>query len=605
MDNLRSFLDLHCKKKTPIPPGEAWERLTRKIDRLKEQRCLKSAALKAKNKNAGSIAEKKNVDSVVKSCIQTFHLASHKCLPSLALIPTNMIASCDAAIQDLKQFVSENLLNKVTFVRDLFNIEVPLPLELVWKLHKAEVLQISTYVFRKIQPGHENFLATPVLWLLTHSENSPQYVHIVIDTFAALLVASQSGPLNLHMSTICAGTVQKCIDDIVRWMLKSSEATKLDFRYMESSSKLQVAVGAEGMERFVLTHLLRLLNEDSTPHSTQTLLSAVKIQEKTLLKNVSVSFQKFLILIVKFLGSEVVNQLASALVKPLINWEAIFLITDATVKEMPDFHENLKGLADELIQVGLEGGRQNELSAGFLLARHCCTCDSSSFSSYCVWFSTHFGPDSITARSPVQFQSLLQLLTEIVPVESAENLRIHINKVPQAPTSCNSVLHDYTILARTRLADLNESSELASLFSDGRNYQGLDSRQGDIVKVLQHFQQTREIMKPVLEASIFRRQYYRNTFLVELLGLPGSSEESFKPEDFELNVDTQHEFIVALKAMGKIPEKLYMTYANKRLSQNIQEDVKGNNPCKEVVETKGEPLDQSKRKKSLKVRKKI
>lgn len=79
--------------------------------------------------------------------------------------------------------------------------------------------------------------------------------------------------------------------------------------------------------------------------------------------------------------------------------------------------------------VGLEKGRQTELSAGLLLARQCCNCDNKTFSTYSVWFSSKFGPNSVTARSTFQFRSLLQLLTDIVPFESAEMLRVHINKV--------------------------------------------------------------------------------------------------------------------------------------------------------------------------------
>lgn len=89
------------------------------------------------------------------------------------------------------------------------------------------------------------------------------------------------------------------------------------------------------------------------------------------------------------------------------------------------------GLTDELIQHGFEGGRRFELSAGILLARQCCSSDSKNFSTYSAWFSSHFGADSVTARNTVQFQSLLQLLTDIVPAESPDNLRVHINKVMQ------------------------------------------------------------------------------------------------------------------------------------------------------------------------------
>lgn len=172
-------------------------------------------------------------------------------------------------------------------------------------------------------------------------------------------------------------------------------------------------------------------------------------------------FSSFFLLlqIIKALGVEkVINKLGAAVVGPNFSWKVIFLLVAALLSDSPDCCENLGSkrhyvfslcglklltfmktflffffsfleLIDELILHGLEGGRQTELSAGILLARQCCSCDSKNFGSYSIWFSSHFGPDSVTARNPIQFLSLLQLLTDIVPAESAEILRVHINKV--------------------------------------------------------------------------------------------------------------------------------------------------------------------------------
>lgn len=102
-------------------------------------------------------------------------------------------------------------------------------------------------------------------------------------------------------------------------------------------------------------------------------------------------------------------------------------------------------------------------------------------------------------------------------------------------------------------------------------------------------------MKPVLEASVLRRLYYRNVFLVELLGLSGSTEKAFRPEDFQLHIETRHEFILALKKLGKIPDKLFQVYLEKRSPEGIRESDK--NVSKETM--KQTNLNQPKKKKCL------
>jgi hypothetical protein len=68
-----------------------------------------------------------------------------------------------------------------------------------------------------------------------------------------------------------------------------------------------------------------------------------------------------------------------------------------------------------------------------------------------------FGSSTSPANNKKAFSLLVKFLTDIVPFESANNLRVHILKPPFIPAKCNLVYSDYTILAKTKLADLNVS----------------------------------------------------------------------------------------------------------------------------------------------------
>lgn len=118
------------------------------------------------------------------------------------------------------------------------------------------------------------------------------------------------------------------------------------------------------------------------------------------------------------------------------------------------------------------------------------------------------------------------------------------------------------------------------------------------MRVLLHFQNTSEVIKPVLEAEVLRRRYYRNVFLVELLGLPGSAEKVFNPEEFDLNSKTRHEFILALNSMGKIPDKLFKAYIEKQSHQGTKLGTNNErSESKETIKrTKGQ-VDRLKKKK--------
>lgn len=78
-----------------------------------------------------------------------------------------------------------------------------------------------------------------------------------------------------------------------------------------------------------------------------------------------------------------------------------------------------------------------------------------------------------------------------------------------------------------------------------------EGREADIAKVILHFKQTKEVMKAVLEASVFRRQFYEKVFLADLL---------------KYNSVEHVEFIEKLYCMGKIPHRLYNGWCDFKMS---------------------------------------
>lgn len=72
--------------------------------------------------------------------------------------------------------------------------------------------------------------------------------------------------------------------------------------------------------------------------------------------------------------------------------------------------------------------------------------------------------------------------------------------------------------------------------------------EADILKVLESFKSTGQVMRVVLEASVFRNKYFIDTFLKTLM-------------DSNL-VDNQlrNKFIEKLNSMNKIPKSMYMKW---------------------------------------------
>ncbi|KAK3085557.1 hypothetical protein FSP39_005272, partial [Pinctada imbricata] len=210
------------------------------------------------------------------------------------------------------------------------------------------------------------------------------------------------------------------------------------------------------------------------------------------------------------------------------------------------------------LRSGLENSNIEELVIGFLFARQACSEGSHVFMTYADWFQRLFGDGS---RSPAcsrkTFTALIKFLTDIVPFDQPQYLKVHILRPPFVPPKCRELLSDYLLLAKTRLSDLKQPIENDGLFVDTSSSstdQDLTNQvEGDVQKALSAYSVNRKIPSAVMEASIFRKPYFIGKFLPVLL----------KPRPLPDIPDQRMNFIEALKKIEKIPANLYNTYTEK------------------------------------------
>uniref|UniRef100_A0A146MBE8 Fanconi anemia group A n=1 Tax=Lygus hesperus TaxID=30085 RepID=A0A146MBE8_LYGHE len=246
-----------------------------------------------------------------------------------------------------------------------------------------------------------------------------------------------------------------------------------------------------------------------------------------------------------FLSPEVIiSELKTAADLLPFRWKNILTVMSILVTEHNESASLLKGLIDSWLKTGLEENNKDSLFLALVATRHCCAEKTEQFPNYITWFG------SAQPSSPPHFVTFFKFLTELVPHEPPLYLKIHVNKVPAAPSGCQTVLTDYIALAKTRLSDLNETTDYLSIFNKCHDTEE-ENHASDVLQLINHFKATNEIAKPIIEASVFRKQYYEKVFLKYLL--KRSTHED----------PTIVQVIHKLNSLGKIPPSLFDSWKSK------------------------------------------
>uniref|UniRef100_A0AAQ4NYS8 FA complementation group A n=1 Tax=Gasterosteus aculeatus aculeatus TaxID=481459 RepID=A0AAQ4NYS8_GASAC len=348
------------------------------------------------------------------------------------------------------------------------------------------------------------------------------------------------------------------LDDLLFWLLDTVErgpmprcaAAELWLEVFDASL-CGVSASGEALQRF-FTHSL---TQTLTYKPQLTVSDAVALQnEWTFAKSNALLTSLFRKLAVVFGVEQLLRHLRQVLETREVNWKHVLCFLSTLLVCNPGAQLRLRELLSGLLSSAFEGYDLESMITAFLLARQGALEGPAVFPSYGSWFKMSFGggggPHAASKKSLV---FLLKFLSDLVPFEPPQYLKVHILQSPYVPVKHRSLLMEYVSLAKTRLADLKEPVEDMGLYEDVSG-EGAASLQGqavqDVEKAVSLFESTGRISATVMEASIFRRPYFLTRFLPALL----------RPRTLPVQADARTSFIEALRKADKVPAAQYSQY---------------------------------------------
>ncbi|XP_046666550.1 Fanconi anemia group A protein homolog [Homalodisca vitripennis] len=413
-----------------------------------------------------------------------------------------------------------------------------LPLELLWLLQSQGLVQFTTHIYYKtnlIAGLSEQF--EKQIWCQdeTLRQNCAETVAGLLATLVNL------GP---HTSRHVCGPAQQLLETVmekfVDRLFEDSSVPEIPVPFL--SKLLGSSVCVQSRLQVFCVSVLRTFVQ--SVRKGVTVEEAIQDQSElyTTSKSSPVITEVVSKILSKLPAEDVINELSKIVLEEQFNWRWLLTTVSVFVSLSTQGAETLKATVENWMMQAFSSKDSRLLSAAVLCARQCCTENMQVFGSYATWFG------GLQVRPASAFKFLFSFLSEMVPFEPVLCLKIHVNKVPSVPANCHSVVADYTNLAKTRLADLKQTTDYVGLFGEYTTTEQ-EGREADVAKVVAYFNQTREIMKIVLEASVFRKQFYEKVFLAELL------------KDYNLR---HVEFIKKLYSIGKIPHALYNRWRQQR-----------------------------------------
>ncbi|XP_053402861.1 uncharacterized protein LOC123550422 [Mercenaria mercenaria] len=368
----------------------------------------------------------------------------------------------------------------------------------------------------------------------------------------------------IDIYTVSGPGLKPYIDIYSVWTRFVEEAIQSDRsdRLIISLSSIQLDV--DTMRRAYIHVLTVILSHKPVLKVSQ----AIKEQEKWAYAKISPSvsqlYKQFLL---PFDMSEVLTLLRQVLEQQEVNWQLLLSFVSVTMVCLPETAKLFLEFIDSLLQEGLDSCDRETTIMGMLLARQACFQGPHVFLSYSDWFQRTFSDGSRSlASNRKSFTFLMKFLTDLVPYESAQHIKVHILHPPFVPSKCRQLLIDYIVLAKTRLEDLKECVDMPGVedSSSSANEKGKQVV-SEIESAVKLFETTGKVPTSILEASIFRKPYYIGQFLPALL----------QPRPLPDMPDSKMRLIAALKRADKIPVSMFTAYEKgcKREASQLLEGV--------------------------------
>ncbi|KAL7885240.1 hypothetical protein AOLI_G00055350 [Acnodon oligacanthus] len=439
-------------------------------------------------------------------------------------------------------------------------------LEVVYRLHAEEILPLQNLLHS--EPAVCVWLESQLQSLCGRRASDPEDEEVQRQILSAVVSVLVGSGFEDSVDSAVSRSCCSVLDRMLSWLLDtlgntdpSQSGPPADAVWLQvfDPALLGVSVSEETLRRFythslthILTHRPRLKVSDAVSMQSQWSFSKTPRLLTDLCCKVCMVFSVEVVL----------AHLQQVLETREVNWHNVLSCVSTLLVYQTHTHSCLRELLSRLLTSAFESYDVERMITAFLLARQGALEGPAVFPSYSEWFKACFGGASgYHGNSKKSLVFLLKFLSDLVPFDPPQYLKVHVMYPPFISVKHRSLLQEYISLARTRLADLKVSVEEMGLYEVVSGAATEDQlqcpAQQDVEKAITLFQSTGRISATVMEASIFRRPYFLSRFLPVLL----------TPRVLPEKPDTRMAFIEALRKAEKIPAALYSSYTESCLRE--------------------------------------
>ncbi|KAM9301689.1 Fanconi anemia group A protein [Gastrophryne carolinensis] len=475
-----------------------------------------------------------------------------------------------ALLKTLKGLLAENCFRRSVFLKEMWNHPHPPLLEVVWHLHNMDIVGLEDVLESCTDASSAvDWFCSEMKSLCLHMEGSSADLEfgeqIISNLLVVLIGRAFCQPLSYgkhseqsSMTKISLSILNAMLSWLLDAVLKAGNGrtykpgVERHWLIAYTVSMYRARVILESLENF----FLHTLDQTLTYKPELKVSDAIRLQGTwSFAKTCPLLTNLYRNLFVLLNAETLTSHIQRVLDTQEVNWHHVLSFISCLVICQSDSQHLVKDLLSRLLSQAFENYELEYLITAFLIARQAAQEGPAAFRSYTEWFKGTFGAASAyqsTSKKSLVF--LLKFLSDLVPFETPQYLKVHILHPPFVPTKFRPLLMEYISLAKTRLADMKVTIEDMGLYEDlsaGSNRDQAQSQaQQDVEKAVQIFENTGKIPASVMEASIFRKPYFTTRFLPALLFPRVLSEV---PDSHMLLIDS-------LKRADKIPASMISAY---------------------------------------------
>nr|XP_023413784.1 Fanconi anemia group A protein isoform X1 [Loxodonta africana] len=488
---------------------------------------------------------------------------------STVLLSPEQRKKLSSLIEIAQYLLANSMFCRLSFCQELWKVQNCLVLEAVWRLHTQNIVSL-----RELLERHSDTQAL-VAWLcrslgrLCEQKDGPSpsadVARAVLADFVRIFVLrgfQENSDLKRNVEQeklpqVAAAVLQSLLTASLEALAAGEQESAVPgpaqcWLSVFSGHTYCSAIATETLKKFFSHTLMQTL----THNPMLKVSDAIQMQrEWTFARTSPLLTSLYRRLFSMLTPEELLGRLQEVLDMHEVNWRHVLSCVSTLVVCLPDVQQLIRGWVARLVARAFESFDSESLVPAFLIVRQAALEGPTMFPPYADWFKATFGSArGPHGRSKKALVFLFTFLSDLVPFEPPQYLKVHMLHPPLVPERLRPLLTDYITLARTRLADLKVSIEDMGLYEDlslasGATEHGSQALQ-DVEKALEVFVHTGKIPVAVMEASVFRRPYYLSHFLPALL----------TPRVLPKTPDPRVAFIESLKRADKIPLSLYSDY---------------------------------------------